>query len=72
MDASYNNISIINATREYERGDATLQASVLIGQAASSYNIPKVSYETDDGFLRSETIKNYQREFEIKIKYNIC
>ncbi len=59
MDASFNNTYMITATREYTRGDATLEGSVLIGQAASSYDIPKVSYETDEGFLRSEKIKNY-------------
>ena len=59
MDADFNHVVMITATREYTRGDATLEGSVLIGQAASSYDIPKVNYETDEGFLRSEKIKNY-------------
>ena len=59
MDASFNNVTMISATREYTRGDATLQASVLVGQAASSYEIPKATYETDEGFFRSEKINNY-------------
>lgn len=60
MDASFNNVTMISASREYTRGDATLQTSILIGQAASSYETPKVSYETDEGFFRSQKIKNYQ------------
>ncbi len=59
MDASFGNIKVISATRDYERGDATLTASVLIGQAAASYQVQKMTYETDEGFFRSDEINNF-------------
>jgi len=58
-DISYGQVKMITAARAYTKGEATLNAGVIIGGASNAEKIPKTTYETEEGFLRLEQMNGY-------------
>ncbi len=59
-DMFFNQVTMITAARQYTKGDATIQAGIIIGNSSNVSQIPKTTYETDEGFLRTTKIKGYE------------
>ncbi len=60
-DMIFGEIMMITASRSYTKGDASLEAGIIIGGVSSMGQIPSnASYEDSHGFLRREEIKGYE------------
>lgn len=59
-DMAFNQVTMITAARKYTRGDAILNAGIIIGNSSNVSQIPKTTYETEEGFLRTKKIKGYE------------
>jgi hypothetical protein len=59
-DMAFNQIVMITAARNYTKGNASINTGIIIGSSTNVSQIPKTTYETDEGFLRTTKIKGYE------------